>query len=69
MVQIVVRHICVTEAVDRYGMGQANRLADFSVGLECAGMATATIGESGRTADVFVLPFDGSILLLDSELG
>ena len=69
MVQIVVRHIGVSEVVYRDRMGKTDDLAYFLVRLQGAGMSAAAIGKGGRAADVFVLPFNGGVFLLDLQLG
>ena len=68
MVQIVVRHIGVSEAVYRDRVGKTDDLAYFFVRLQSAGMSAAAVGEGGRAADVFVFPLDGGVFLLDFQL-
>ena len=47
MVQIVVRHIGVSEAVYRDRVGKTDDLAYFFVRLQGAGMSAAAVGEGG----------------------
>ena len=68
MVQIIVRHIGMPEAVYRDRMGKTDDLAYFFVRLQGAGMSAAAVGEGGRAADVFVFPLDGGVFLLDFQL-
>ena len=69
VVEIVVGHIGMPQAMDIDGMGEADGLADFSVGLQGAGMDGAAKGKCGRAADIFMLPLDGGIFLFDPQLG
>ena len=65
MLDVVVRHIGMPQAVHGDFVGQADGLADLVVGLFGAAVAAAPIGEGGRAADILVFPLDGGILFPD----
>lgn len=64
-----MRYIGMPEAMHRDRVGKADDLAYFLVRLQGARMSAAAVGEGGRAADVFVLPLDGGIFLLNLQLG
>ena len=69
VVQIIVGHIGMSEAMHRDRMGKADDLANLSMGLQGAGMAAAAKGERRRSADIFMLPLDLGVFFLDPQLG
>lgn len=68
VVQIIVGHIGMSEAMHCDRMGKADGPANLSMGLQGAGMAAATKGERRQSADIFVLPLDLGVFFLDPQL-
>ena len=67
MPDVIVGHIGVPKTVHSHLMRQTDLLADLFMGLIGAGADSAAEGKVGGTADIFMIPLDCFVFLLDGS--